>query len=69
MNEDLDAAVRTVAAIPTWPACGGAGLGLFIGAEIARSHGGTLTYRSDVAETRFTFRVPLAQYTTSAATP
>jgi len=38
---------------------GGLGLGLFIAAEIAHAHGGTLTVSSDAAETRFTFRLPL----------
>lgn len=38
----------------------GLGLGLFIAAQIAKSHGGTLTAQSSLAETRFTFRMPLA---------
>ena len=38
----------------------GLGLGLFIASEIAKSHGGQLTAASDVNETRFTFRMPLA---------
>lgn len=36
----------------------GLGLGLYISAEIARAHGGTLTVASDVGETRFTLRMP-----------
>ncbi|MBN9085484.1 MAG: HAMP domain-containing histidine kinase [Reyranella sp.] len=36
----------------------GLGLGLYIASEIARAHGGTLTVKSTVAETRFTFRMP-----------
>ncbi|HLZ76027.1 GAF domain-containing sensor histidine kinase [Phenylobacterium sp.] len=38
----------------------GLGLGLYIAAEIARAHGGTLGVVSDEAETRFTFSMPLA---------
>ena len=38
----------------------GLGLGLFIASEIARAHGGEITVRSDAAETRFTFAMPLA---------
>ena len=36
----------------------GLGLGLWIAAEIARAHGGTLEATSDETETRFTFRMP-----------
>lgn len=36
----------------------GLGLGLYIAAEIARAHGGTLDVTSTAAETRFTFRMP-----------
>lgn len=36
----------------------GLGLGLYIVAEIARAHGGTVELNSDEAETRFTFRMP-----------
>jgi signal transduction histidine kinase len=39
----------------------GLGLGLFIASEIARAHGGTLSVESTVAETRFTFRMPLGR--------
>ena len=39
----------------------GLGLGLYIASEIARVHGGTLQVASDDTETRFTFRMPLAQ--------
>ncbi|MDQ1813407.1 ATP-binding protein [Massilia sp. CCM 9210] len=47
---------------PFWRASGhaaseGLGLGLFIVAEIARSHGGTLEVKSDHGATRFTFRM------------
>lgn len=38
----------------------GLGLGLYIASEIARAHGGTLTATSTPAETRFTFRMPMA---------
>jgi signal transduction histidine kinase len=38
----------------------GLGLGLYIAWEIARAHGGTLAVESDAAETRFTFRMPVA---------
>jgi signal transduction histidine kinase len=37
---------------------GGLGLGLYIAAEIARSHGGTLDVNSSAAGTTFTFRIP-----------
>ncbi|OLP59337.1 histidine kinase [Xaviernesmea oryzae] len=37
---------------------GGLGLGLFIAAEIAKAHGGTITVASDERETRFTFAMP-----------
>lgn len=37
----------------------GLGLGLYIAAEIARAHGGTLDAVSSAEETRFTFRMPL----------
>lgn len=37
----------------------GLGLGLYIAAEIARAHGGTLVAESSPKETRFTFRMPL----------
>ena len=36
----------------------GLGLGLYIAAEIARAHGGTLEVASTPAETRFTFTMP-----------
>lgn len=37
----------------------GLGLGLYIAAQIAQAHGGTLTVASDAAATIFTFRLPL----------
>jgi signal transduction histidine kinase len=37
----------------------GLGLGLYIAAEIARAHDGTLEVASSAEETRFTFRMPL----------
>lgn len=46
----------------------GLGLGLFIAAEIARAHGGTIDVVSSEAETRFTLRVPLAAAENGAAT-
>ena len=38
----------------------GLGLGLYIAAEIARAHGGTIEVSSDHAQTRFTFRMPVS---------
>jgi signal transduction histidine kinase len=38
----------------------GLGLGLYIAAEIARAHGGSLEAASDPGETRFTLRMPAA---------
>ena len=40
------------------PSQNGLGLGLYIAAEIARAHDGTLTVQSDGRETCFTFRMP-----------
>ncbi len=37
----------------------GLGLGLYIVAQIAAAHGGTIDARSDAEETCFTFRMPL----------
>ena len=45
----------------------GLGLGLYIASEIAKAHGGTLEVASDAAETRFTFRMPLAATAVAAA--
>jgi signal transduction histidine kinase len=42
------------------PSLQGLGLGLYIAAEIARAHGGTLSVVSSPDETRFTFRMPVA---------
>ncbi|WP_322052866.1 MEDS domain-containing protein [Paraburkholderia bannensis] len=39
----------------------GLGLGLYIVAEIARAHGGSVELNSDDAETRFTFRMPIGE--------
>jgi sigma-B regulation protein RsbU (phosphoserine phosphatase) len=46
------------------PSKQGLGLGLYIAAEIAKAHGGTLTVTSTTAETRFT----LVMRSTSSAT-
>ncbi len=43
----------------------GLGLGLYIAAEIARAHGGTLEAQSAPEETRFVFRVPIAYASTT----
>jgi sigma-B regulation protein RsbU (phosphoserine phosphatase) len=45
----------------------GLGLGLYIAAEIAKAHGGTLTVGSTAEETRFTLRVPLGPPTGQTA--
>ena len=42
------------------PSLQGLGLGLYIAAEIARAHNGTLSVQSSPTETRFTFRMPVA---------
>lgn len=39
----------------------GLGLGLYIASQIAKAHGGRLDVASDATETRFTFRMPLAE--------
>jgi signal transduction histidine kinase len=39
----------------------GLGLGLYIVAEIARAHGGTVDLLSNDAQTRFTFRIPASE--------
>jgi signal transduction histidine kinase len=41
------------------PSNKGLGLGLYIASEIARAHGGELTVKSSIDETRFTLRIPL----------
>jgi signal transduction histidine kinase len=43
------------------PSQQGLGLSLYIACEIARANGGSLDVTSDHEETRFTFRMPLAQ--------
>lgn len=42
------------------PSMQGLGLGLYIAAEIARAHGGTIQVSSDTTETCFTFRMPVS---------
>lgn len=39
----------------------GLGLGLYISAQIAQAHGGTLSVASDKTETKFTLRIPVEQ--------
>jgi signal transduction histidine kinase len=39
----------------------GLGLGLYIASEIAKAHGGRIDVASHVAETRFTFVMPIGQ--------
>lgn len=39
----------------------GLGLGLYIASQIAKAHGGRIDVTSDATETRFTFRMPLAE--------
>ena len=39
----------------------GLGLGLYIAAEVARAHCGTIDVKSDESETRFTFRMPIGR--------
>ncbi|ODT72371.1 MAG: PAS domain-containing sensor histidine kinase [Pelagibacterium sp. SCN 63-23] len=41
------------------PSMQGLGLGLYIAKQIADAHGGCLEVKSDVGETRFTFRMPV----------
>lgn len=43
------------------PSMQGLGLGLYIAAEIAKAHGGTIAVSSDTAETCFTFRMPVSR--------
>jgi sigma-B regulation protein RsbU (phosphoserine phosphatase) len=45
------------------PSREGLGLGLYISHQIALAHGGELVVSSTPEETRFTFRMPLAQET------
>lgn len=45
----------------------GLGLGLYIASEVARAHGGTLDVASSPAETRFWFRMALAEESRDAA--
>ena len=41
------------------PSMQGLGLGLYIASQIAEAHGGRIDVRSDTAETKFTFRMPI----------
>lgn len=51
------------------PGHAGLGLGLFIAAQIARAHGGTLTVASVAEETRFTLTIPLTPAATQNLMP
>lgn len=42
------------------PSMQGLGLGLYIASEIAHAHGGEISVQSDIRETCFTFRMPVA---------
>lgn len=44
-----------------WSSGQGLGLGLYIASEIRRAHGGSLDMVSSEAETRGTFRMPIAE--------
>jgi sigma-B regulation protein RsbU (phosphoserine phosphatase) len=43
------------------PTAQGLGLGLYIASQIAQAHSGRLDVASNPEETRFTFRMPIAQ--------
>jgi len=51
------------------PSAQGLGLGLYIAAEIARAHGGTLDVESSSAQTKFTFRLPMTPEASATAGP
>ena len=49
------------------PSLQGLGLGLYIAAEIARAHAGTLDVDSSSAQTKFTFRMPMTPEASATA--
>lgn len=65
--EDLDRLFQPFKRRETHANTEGLGLGLYIAAQIAEAHGGTLTVSSSKEETRFTLRIPILPCEESAA--